>query len=464
MKIVLAVLAVLVSLFVVGLAHAAPQEPLTAFVDVSVVPMDRERVLEHQTVIVRGPMIIRVGPARSTRPPHGALVIDGRGGWLMPGLADMHTHVDNPADFPLLLAAGVTTTLNMGGASEAYRGPIREAIRDGRMIGPNVLTGLMIDGPGDPGASAVKPRDETEARRYVRSARSRGYDYIKIYSRLAPDIFAAIMDEAARQHMPVVGHVVRSVGLKAGLDHGQVMIAHAEEYLTVFDDAPPRDQEIPALVDLTVQSHATVTANISGLARIAEQWGRPDQVRKYLDSEDARLLRPAIRAKWRDAAYARLDGSYTAESMFCDKLVAALHAGGVPILIGTDTPDIPGVPPGRSAIDEITALKAVGFSNYDSLAAATVVAGTFVHATLPAAERFGIVAPKHRADLVLLAANPLASLDALRRPRGVMIRGRWQSADRLRAAVEAAAYEADQTAPAPTPASPERSSSSPPPA
>lgn len=407
-----------------ALSHLSP---VSAFVDVSVVPMDLERVLEHQTVLVRGGEISEIGPAAQVRVPTNARVIDGRGRWLAPGLADMHTHIDDPADFDLLLAYGVTTTLNMGGASENYRGPIREALRSRRMIGPYPLIALKIDGPGDSGGTSLVPRTTEEARAAVRGAHANGYDYVKIYSRLQPDMFEAIMDETHRQHLPVVGHVVRSVGLERGLERGQVMIAHGEEYLTVFNDGPPDETVIPDLVRLSLAHHVTVTANVAGITRIAEQWGHPDRVAEFLADPAAERMRPALRQEWRSAVYQRLSGQYTAEAQFVQHLTSALHRAGVPIIVGTDTPDIPGIPPGASVHDEIAMLRSVGFSNYEAMAAATREAGAFVARTLPREQRFGQVVRGYRADLILLSENPLQNIDTLRHPVGVMTQGHWIS-------------------------------------
>ena len=163
-----------------GSSSAKPANGITAFVDVSVLPMDREQVLLHQTIIVRNGVIVRIGPAVNAHVPRGAKIISGQGRWLTPGLVDMHTHVDNPADFPLLLASGVTTTLNMGGASEAYVGPIRRDIRAGRIAGPEPLLAFKIDGPGDVGGTSVVPASAAEARSAVRRAKLEQYDYLKI--------------------------------------------------------------------------------------------------------------------------------------------------------------------------------------------------------------------------------------------------------------------------------------------
>lgn len=95
------------------------QEPqTTAFVQVNVIPMDTETVLENQTVIVEGDRITAIGPADAVTVPAGAEVIDGNGAYLMPGLADMHTHLAfdaDPAFMRLYLAQGVTTIRNLNG-------------------------------------------------------------------------------------------------------------------------------------------------------------------------------------------------------------------------------------------------------------------------------------------------------------------------------------------------------------
>ena len=92
---------------------------VTAFVGVHVVPMDREHVLEDRTVLVRGDRIVRIGPAGDVAVPAGAAVIDGRGKYLMPGLADMHVHVWCEGDLLLYVANGVTTVRNMSGAQSS---------------------------------------------------------------------------------------------------------------------------------------------------------------------------------------------------------------------------------------------------------------------------------------------------------------------------------------------------------
>ena len=210
------------------------------FRDISVIPMDTERVVPHQTVIVLDGKIIQMGPADSVRVPPGSAVIEGRGKFLAPGLADMHTHIDRKEMLPLFLAAGVTTVLNMGLASPEFVTLTRDQIKQGSVVGPRVLIAFMIDGPGDPGPEYVA-LCERDAREAVDRAKLVGYDFIKAYSRLDANVYAAVMDEARKQQIAVVGHIPTQVGLESSLDQGQVMIAHGEEYYKTYFQNKPDD-------------------------------------------------------------------------------------------------------------------------------------------------------------------------------------------------------------------------------
>jgi imidazolonepropionase-like amidohydrolase len=129
-----------------GLREAVRGQPVvTAFVDVNVVPLDTERVLEGSTVIVEGDRIVTIGPADSVTLPEGAIVIDGSGGYLMPGLADMHFHADGrPEAFMLAVAYGVTTVRNLNARRRDL--DVTRRIADGELIGPSVYNGPSLGG------------------------------------------------------------------------------------------------------------------------------------------------------------------------------------------------------------------------------------------------------------------------------------------------------------------------------
>lgn len=400
----------------------------TAFVDVNVVPMDRERVLPHQTVLVENGRITAIGP--SVAVPKDARVIEGYGtAFLSPGLADMHTHAHTAEDMRLYLANGVTSVLNLGEASNAFMGQVRPAINRGTKPGPRIYAAFEVDGSPRYGHFTVTTPDE--ARWIVRLAKTNGYEFIKVYNNLSPECFQALMDEGRRLGLPIVGHGVTRVGLERQLDAGQLMVAHTEEFLYTFFSRPgepehaPDPARIPAAIDVIRRNKAFVTADLATYATIARQWGRPDVVDGYLRHPEALHLAPSLRIEWKQAGYAARAGDITPTLDFLKRFTKALSDAGVPLILGTDAPTIPGLAPGYSVHEGMRALEDAGLTRYEVLSAATHTPGEMIHRSMPQADTFGTVAEGKRADLILSAGNPLDDLSTLRKPLGVMANGTW---------------------------------------
>jgi hypothetical protein len=263
-----------VGLVCVLLSAAVPAQPLAtvAFVDVNVVPMDRERVLMHQTVLVRDGDIAVLGSRVEI--PLGARRIEGGGNaWLIPGLADMHSHLASGEDAALYAAAGVTTVLQMGGEGRIEPIPVLRAMLAQAPLAPQVFFAFMLDGE-QPTSGGWPIHSIDEARFAVRVAKDRQYDFVKVYNGLRAAEFAAIVDESRKAGLAVIGHGVRAVGLPASLAGGEVMVAHAEEFYYTAFGTEPDASKLPAVVDATRRSGAYVTLNLSAIDAIARQWGR----------------------------------------------------------------------------------------------------------------------------------------------------------------------------------------------
>ena len=197
-------------LFALALAACAPAESsdttTTAFVGVSVVPMDSERVLADQTVVVRGDRIVQVGPSRSVRVPDGARRVDGRGKWLMPGLAEMHGHVPPPNAPPeytdrvlfLYLANGITTVRGMLGAPGQLE--LRQRAASGQIWSPT----LYLAGPSFNGNSVSSPEQAVEM---VRAQKAQGWDLLKVHPGLTRPEYDAMARTARELGIRVGGHV-----------------------------------------------------------------------------------------------------------------------------------------------------------------------------------------------------------------------------------------------------------------
>jgi Amidohydrolase family len=423
-----------------------PAPGAIAFVHVNVVPMDSQRVLSDATVVVENGRIVSVG-ANVAVPPD-AQVTNGRGrAFLSPGLADMHTHSDTKRDLEVYLANGVTSLLNMGGARAPFIDRIMPAVNAGTIPGPHVYAAFRVDGSPRYGNFVVTTPDE--ARWVVRLAKTNGYRFIKVYNDLSPECFQALVEEGRVQGLPVVGHGVTRVGLERQLDAGQVMVAHTEEFLyTTFashpgeaqDPAPSLD-EIPRAIAFILRDRAYVTADLNTYATIARQWGKPEVVAGFLRSPQARYLDPQRRLQWKDDDYVKRSGSLAPKLEFLRRFTKAMSDAGVPLITGTDAPPIPGLVPGFSLHDDLRALVEAGLTPYQALAAATRTPGEFIERSLPGGEKFGVVAPGYRADMVLTEKNPLDGLATLRWPLGVMAAGQWYPRARLEAMLEAVARD-----------------------
>ncbi len=411
----------------------------TAFVDVNVVPMDSEQVLPHQTVVLRDGLIAQVGPVTEQKVEAGTKVIKGGGKlYLMPGLADLHTHVETAADLLLYVAHGVTTVLNMGEAPNGIVQVRRKQTETGETLGPHCYVAFLIDGSGKYGHFFVIAPEE--ARAAVRLAKTNGYDFIKVYNALSPEAFFALVDEARVQHLAVVGHGVESVGLEKQLSAGQVMVAHGEEFLyTTFRHQVPLglgdggassstgldEAQIPAAVSFVKKSGAYVIPNLSAFVGIARQWGKPAEVVRLLEDAETGNLRPELIRHWADSSYAKRPGSLDREVVFLRKFTKALSDAGVPLITGTDSPTIPGLFPGKSEHADIEELVTAGLTRFEALSAASRIPGEFIHQFVAGAPKSGTVTSGSRADLLLLRDNPFKTSKALNQIEGVMIGGRW---------------------------------------
>jgi hypothetical protein len=209
------------------------------------------------------------------------------------------------------------------------------------------------------------------------------------------------------------------------------MIAHAEEFFYTAFHNHTDFSLIPDVVAETARSRAFVTPNLSAFEAFGEQWGRPEIAEKYLRDPRARYMSPGIRLQWAaHNSYMKRSGSIQEIVPFLQQFTKALSVAGVPLLGGTDSP-LPGMFPGYSVHDDIRALIDAGLTPYQALSAATRVPGEFIQKYVPTAQHFGTIEVGMKADLILVAGNPLEHVELLTSPLGVMTSRRWRTAKEL---------------------------------
>src|SRR5688572_2099326 len=239
------VLSVLFVFSFVCLSSASGQS--VAFVGVNVIPMDRERVLTNQTVVVRGGVIAEIGDAKKVKIPKDATRVDGTGKYLIPGLVDTHTHLLSDSDeFPdsiaedelrVMVANGVTTVRFMIGTPELLA--LRARSAKGEIDAPTIFVASPhLTGREQGNNFVVNTADE--GREAVRKSKAAGYDFIKITTFIKAEVYEAAVDEAAKQNIRVVGHAdSRFVGVERAWKARQ-QIEHLDGYMELLlrADAP----------------------------------------------------------------------------------------------------------------------------------------------------------------------------------------------------------------------------------
>jgi cytosine/adenosine deaminase-related metal-dependent hydrolase len=411
--------------------NAAANTSTFAFVHVNVIPMNGEKMLEDQTVIVREGKILTVGPAAEAKIPAHTRHLDGRRRYLMPGLTDAHVHLQTPTELPLYLANGVTSVFNLDGRPAHL--VWRKRVAAGELLGPTIFTTGPLFGSAHTADEAVRMVDEQA---------TLGYDGVKIYNQVSKTEYPALIAEAKRKNMLLMGHVARGPEFELTLGSGQ-SIAHLEEYTYTFFNPQHDDNnshivydesKIPAAVKLTVQAGIFVTPTLSTYATIVQQATALDE---FLKNPDLKYDAPWIQDKLQPAANRYKNGfdppSYPrirTSLAFQRKLVKALSDAGVPLLCGTDASDV-GPVAGFGIHEELQELVNDGLTPFQALQTATVNPARYFRR----AEESGTVEPGKRADLVLLRENPLASIANTHTIAGVMVGGRWLDSKELKRVV-----------------------------
>ncbi len=422
------ILTALFALTTPALAQTPYSRAPIAYVGVNVLPMTSETVLENQTVYIREGVIEGIGPADSFFVPEGTTRIERPGAYLMPGLCDLHVHFfggrDGNADtLDLYLANGITTVLNMRGSRGTLQ--MRDDILSGEALGPRLYTTSPILGNLSP-----TPATFDKGVEMVESFHEDGYDFVKVYNRIPEEGSRGVVEAAKRLGIPLVGHAVRSVGIDGAIEAGQ-HIAHMEELLYgYFDDVEPTDEAIAALAARMKDAGISVIATLIAYHNIIRQ---VDDLEAMLASPGVDVLEDRLVERW-DREHNEYLSAFDAEETdrvlrpglaLQQKLVRMFHDAGVPILLGTDAM-IPVVVPGYSAHDELQELVEAGLTPYEALAAGTRDAAAFLND-----DAIGTIEAGKRADLVLLANNPLEDITHTTTILGTCVRGQWLDRDQL---------------------------------
>ena len=411
------------ALFIVASASNASAQSF-AIEHVSVLTMGSPRMLEDQTVLISEGRVTKVDRSSRVRVPADSQRISGRGKYLLPGLADMHVHLQSPIDLTEFLINGVTTAFDLNGKSAYLQW--RTQIKTGKILGPQLfLAGPYFRDP-EPVGEAVQRVDEIAAA---------GYDAIKIKNDVTREEFDAIVEEAKKKNLLILGHTPRLPGLRHALELG-LNLAHEEELLYgafspdgVYGNVEHGPDKVREVVEEVKSSNTFLIPNVVMYDAIYRQASNFEDFAKkpefaYLSpwQKDRFIFQnPYKNRPTNDREEFRKNLSFMKSI-----LTSALEKAGVKMLAGTDAEGL-GTMAGFSLVDELQELHESGLTNYEALQTATAYPALFVHQETA----FGKVQNGFRADLILVNSNPLEDLSSLHKLAGVFVNGKWLAESEL---------------------------------
>jgi imidazolonepropionase-like amidohydrolase len=414
---------------------------------VTVIPMDEERVIPDQTVIIKDGKVTAMG--KRLKYGKDALIIDGKGKYLIPGLAEMHAHVPPIDDLEpmkevlfLFAANGITTIRGMLGHPKHLE--LRTMIQQGQINGPRFYT----TGPSFNGISVKTAEAGAEM---VRKQKEMGYDFLKLHPGLNLETFPAIASTANEVGIPFAGHVSWAVGVWRAIEAGYSSIDHLDGFVEALVPGieTVTEQEaglfgmfigdradvsrIPSLMKALKEKNIWVVPTQS----LAERWFAPTyDAESFRNDPHSKYMNPKVVDQWIISKKSlQANPNYDAAKIeklikLRRQLILECQQNGVGLLLGCDAPQVFNVP-GFSTHNELAYLVGSGLTPYQALRTGTVNVASY----LKLADS-GVIKPGAVADLVLINGNPLQDIRQTQNIHGVIVNGRWLSKSEIDAGLK----------------------------
>ena len=413
-------------------------EQVVVISNVNLITMKDERVIRGVDVLIEETKIKAIGP--NLRLPENALVISGKGKYLIPGLAEMHAHIpidSNKIDrfIWLNIANGITTVRGMLGAPQHLK--LRNDINQGLEIGPQIFT-------AGPSANGYTTPTVKAAQKLVQNQKEKGYDLIKIHPGIKPSVFRALAEKTKQENMELSGHIPEEVGLIETLNLGIKTIEHIDGFWAAASEntvahisggvfglnysKSVNQQQYQSTIQALKSSGVWITPtytlyhNILGGESVKEMSQRAELI--YWDKQEVQKWKADTRHYRQSNPNTQTEADH--QLRLQRQLILDLQHADVPLLLGADAPQLFAVP-GFSTLQELEYMHQSGLTPFEALEAGTINPAKY----LEREHEFGTLEIGRRADMILLAKNPLQSLDTLKTNLGVMLAGKWYSRETL---------------------------------
>jgi imidazolonepropionase-like amidohydrolase len=386
--------------------------------------------IEDSAVVIQGDRIIAAGPRAQVKIPAGAVTENATGKFLVPGLWDMHAHMYQAEFGPVYVALGITTARDVGNEIE-YGTTMRDAAKQGRGLGPRMLLAGYIDGKAE--GFDVQVDTPAEARAAVQRYKTAGFEQMKIRDNVKPEILKVITSEAHRLGMTVTGHVPKGMNALQAVEAGMDQLDHLNFVETAFAPELPRGQPLFE-VDLNApasknalevfRQHGTV---IHPTNAVLELMIRPMNLSiESFEPGIAKVAPELLEQINKKGAPAEAADQINAAMATLLKVTLALHRAGIPLTAGTDV----GVP-GFTLDRELEFYVKAGLTPLEALQTATITPARVMKLD----GEVGTIEAGKRADIVILAGNPLENISNIRKVKFVVAGGRLFDSSKLREAI-----------------------------
>ena len=390
------------------------------------------------TIVIHNGRILAAGPRSKVKIPKHANVIDAHGKTILPGLWDMHAHFEQVEWGPIYLAAGVTTVRDCGNEFE-FITAVRDAVAQGRGLGPRLLLAGIVDGTGTYTIGVERVDTPEQARMWTDRYHDAGFQQMKIYSSVKLEELKIVADEAHRLGMTVTGHIPEGLNAYQAIEAGQDQINHIGYIADIMKSPLPENAtrldrfKAGANIDLEspeakkalafLRDHHTV---VDPTIALSEFFTATTAKPPASFEPGVNKVAPELAEQLTDVG-PPTDRSEIGEKVFQKELliVGALHRAGIPVVAGTDQ-----TVPGHSLHREIELYVQAGFTPMEAIQAATIVSAR----AMGLEKESGTVEKGKRGDLILINGNPLDDIHQIRNVEYVVTNGTmfhtaelWQS-------------------------------------
>ena len=388
--------------------------------------------IENSAVVIHGDRIIAAGARSQVRVPTGAITKDVTGKYLAPGLWDMHAHMYQAELGPAYLTVGITTARDVGNELE-YGVTMRDAAEQGRGLGPRLLLAGYMDGKNEEHSFDVQVDTPAEARAAVQRYHKMRFEQIKIRDKVRPETLKVITAEAHRLGMTVTGHVPETMNAIEAVEAGMDQINHLNFISPVLEPkaegskhnlsdelaSPRARQSLKFLKD-----HGTVVdPTMATLELMLHPKSTPVESFEPGVAMVAPELLEQVELKGSPAEAAP---EMTIAIQYLLNIIMALHREGIPIVAGTDVSV-----PAHSLHRELELYVKAGLTPFEALQAATITPARVMKLD----KEVGTIEAGRRADIVILAGNPLENISNIRKMKFVVAGGRLYDCSKLRESV-----------------------------